>query len=443
LTDPHHIDPFLTISIRQDPFFMATDSVAVARTDDPPGQAAPRESGRIGALDVLRGIALLGMFLVHFNNNSSTGTGLAGVYQKIVELFFDERFWTMFGILFGIGFAIQFRRADARGEPYTAKYLRRMAGLAVFGFIAHAVFGFNVLLGYAIWGVPLILFRKWSTPALIVALVMSATSGAVYQITRATYGVATEGEKAYRAERAAVATENRAFNEANIKARNAKSYPDVFVARLHHMRWFYVQWFSFLPVNALTLFLLGVLGLRLGIFDHPEEHRRLIVSLMIFGAASWALSLWLWSLPNANPASPYLRGVALNQFSDGYGLIRGPWLAFTYIGAVLLLVAHDQAWLRRLSAFGWTGRMALTNYMIQIAILDLAFAPYALGLTVSPLVGLAAAIALFLVDAAFSKWWLARYRYGPLEWLWRSITYARWQPLAFGASHAEAIPRTV
>ena len=418
-------------------------SPAIVPPNEPVRLSASRESGRIGALDVLRGIALLGMFLVHFNNNSSTGTGLAGLYQKIVELFFDERFWTMFGILFGIGFAIQFRRADARGEPYIAKYLRRMAGLAVFGFIAHAVFGFNVLLGYAIWGVPLILFRRWSTPALIVALVVSATSGAAYEIARAAYGVAAEGEQAYRAERAAVAANNRAFNEVNQKAQRVHSYPDVFVARLHHMQWFYVQWFTFLPVNTLTLFLLGVLGLRLGIFDHPEEHRRLIVSLMIFGAASWALNLWLSSLPNPGASTPFVRGLALNRLRDGYGLIRGTWLAFTYIGAVLLLVAHDQAWLRRLSAFGWTGRMALTNYMIQIAILDLAFAPYALGLTVTPLLGLVAAIALFLIDAAFSRWWLARYRYGPLEWLWRSITYARWQPLVSGASHAEVIPRTV
>jgi uncharacterized protein len=65
--------------------------------------------------------------------------------------------------------------------------------------------------------------------------------------------------------------------------------------------------------------------------------------------------------------------------------------------------------------------------MIQIAILDLAFAKYALGLSLTPLVGLLAALALFLADAAFSRWWLTRLRYGPLEWLWRSITLGRWQ----------------
>jgi uncharacterized protein len=383
---------------------------------------APRQSDRIDVLDVLRGIALLGMFLVHFNDKSLPGTALAGIYQKIVYLFFEERFWTMFGILFGIGFAIQFQRAEARGERYTLKYLRRMAGLALFGLFAHGVLGFNVLLGYAVWGAVLLLFRKWSTRALLVALVLSASSWAIYDISRAAYKNSIEGEAAYRAERASIAAKNRTFNEANSKAQDAKNFPTVLAARLRHMQWFYAQWFSFLPVNTLTLFLLGVLGLRLGIFDRPEEHRRLIVSLMIFGSASWAYAFFIGSkIESENPVVGHLR--------DGYGLIRGMWLSFTYIGAVLLLVAHNRAWLRRLAAFGYTGRMALTNYMIQIAILDLTFSQYALGVQITPLVGLLAALALFFMDAAFSKWWLSRYRYGPLEWLWRSITYARWEPL--------------
>jgi len=96
---------------------------------------------------------------------------------------------------------------------------------------------------------------------------------------------------------------------------------------------------------------------------------------------------------------------------------------------VLLLVARDRDWLRHLAPLGWTGRMALTNYMIQITLLDLMFSKYGLGLQVTPLVGLTMAVALFAADALFSRWWLARFRYGPFEWLWRSATYARWQPL--------------
>ena len=126
------------------------------------------------------------------------------------------------------------------------------------------------------------------------------------------------------------------------------------------------------------------------------------------------------------------------RLEGGFGLVRDMWLAFTYIGAVLLLVARDPGWLRRLAAFGWAGRMALTNYMLQIAILDLAFAKYALGLSVTPLVGMTAALALFLANAALSRWWLERFRYGPLEWLWRSFTLWGWQPWRIPVSHFPA-----
>jgi uncharacterized protein len=104
------------------------------------------------------------------------------------------------------------------------------------------------------------------------------------------------------------------------------------------------------------------------------------------------------------------------------------WLTFTYMGIVLLLVARNPVWLKRLSFFGWAGRMALTNYMLQIVLLDLLFSKYAFGVSLRPIAGAGAAIALFLLDSAISRWWLTRHRYGPLEWLWRSATYARWQP---------------
>ena len=385
------------------------------------------QSDRLGVLDVLRGIALFGMFLVHFNNYSSDGIGLAGVYQEAVRLLLEERFWAIFGMLFGVGFAIQFRRADVRGERFAGKYLRRLLGLAAFGFIAHAVFGFNVLLAYAIWGVPLLLVRKWSIPVLVAAAVISAASGNLYQVARATYGVATRGEPAFRVEEEALAAGNRSFGQANSAAQDATAYSTVFAARLRHMRWFYAQWFSFLPVNTFTLFLLGVLGLRLGLFDRPDEQRRLIVALMLFGAASWAVNHWLLPAPPAQPRTPLVMDLVVTRLEAGFGVIREMWLAFTYVGLVLLLVARNPVWLRRLAAFGWTGRMALTNYMIQVAILDLAFSKYALGLSLTPLVGLAAALTLFLADAALSRWWLARFRYGPLEWLWRSVTLGSWQ----------------
>jgi len=368
------------------------------------------------------------MFFVHFAMFSSGGGAVGEVYQRIVALFFEERFWAMFAMLFGVGFAVQLRRAEARGGSFGPSYVRRLVALAAFGFIAHACFGFNVLLGYAAWGLPLLLVRRWSVRALVIAVVLSAVSGNVYAIARAAYGVTTRGEQAVRADAESKAAANRAFREANRKAQEARSYRAVVLARLQDMRWFYAQPFSFLPVNTFTLFLLGLVGLRLGFFDEPGRHRRAIVGVVAFGVASWAFMTWVSDLLPGHTGGPLLRDLVINRLQYGFGLTREMWLAFAYMGGVLLLVALDPRWLRRLAIFAWTGRMALTNYMLQIAILDLTFSKYALGLSVTPLVGLTMALALFVANALGSRWWLARFRFGPLEWLWRSVTYARWQP---------------
>ena len=394
--------------------------------------AADRD--RLHVLDVLRGIALIGMFFVHFSMFSSGGGPADTVYQSVVALFFEERFWTMFAILFGVGFAIQLRRADARGGPFVANYLRRIGTLAVFGFIAEAFFGFNVLLTYAVWGLPLLLVRRWSVKKLVIAAVVCAASWNVYAIAKASYLVATKGEQGAQATLEATRKQNQTHNQAFEKAKDATSYRTVLVARFEHMKWFYAQPFTFLPVNSFMLFLLGFIALRIGIFDEPERHRRLIVTLAVVGTLLWAVDAFVFPKLPVHETGPIVRAVVLNRLQYGFGLVRDMWLSFLYMGIVLLLVARDRDWLRRLAPFGWTGRMALTNYMIQVAFLDLTFSKYGLGLQVTPLVGLTMAVALFAVDALFSRWWLTRFRYGPLEWLWRSATYARWQTLRVDAT---------
>src|SRR5438034_993543 len=122
---------------------MRVTSTAATTSYAPPGTSVERgtpvsdaapESARIDVLDILRGIALLGMFFVHFSDSAQPATaGFGAIYHRIVELFFEERFWTMFGILFGAGFAIQLRSADRRGDAFTPRYLRRLVALVGFG----------------------------------------------------------------------------------------------------------------------------------------------------------------------------------------------------------------------------------------------------------------------------------------------------------------------
>jgi uncharacterized protein len=110
-------------------------------------------------------------------------------------------------------------------------------------------------------------------------------------------------------------------------------------------------------------------------------------------------------------------------------LAQDQWLCFTYIGAVLLLLAYRPRWTTRLAPIGQAGRMALTNYMLQAALLDLLASPYGLALKLRPYVYAPAALGCFAVVAAGSVAWLRRYRFGPLEWVWRTVTYAERQPL--------------
>jgi uncharacterized protein len=113
-------------------------------------------------------------------------------------------------------------------------------------------------------------------------------------------------------------------------------------------------------------------------------------------------------------------------------LLREQWLTFTYVAAALYALAKWPGLVDRLRYVGNAGRMALTNYLMQIAMLDLLFSGYGLGLgQIRPVWGFVAALTCFGVEVLLSTLWLARFRFGPAEWLWRSLTYGRPQPLAY------------
>jgi uncharacterized protein len=375
-----------------------------------PPLAIPNASPqRIECLDILRGFALLGMFIVHFHMQSTEPGGFDDVVRTLIWRLVESKSHGTFALLFGAGFAIQLRRAEAHGRPFAGIYLRRLAVLALFGLAAHAFFGYNVLLGYAVWAMPLLVIRQWSTRALLETAVVSAASVVLYSMTT-TWLLCNLGPdcvaaaaKTRRAEAIAV---NRALEAAEIQA----SYLLLLSARLRHMAWFYAQPFFVMPGATLALFIAGFLFVRHRVFDEARAHHRLLGAMAAFGVVSWVLDNWL--LPT------------------GLGLVRDQWLTFTYVAGGLLLLAHVPALTVRLRPVGAAGRMALTNYLLQIATLDFLFSGYALGLgKIRPVFGFLAALACFAAEAAFSTIWLKHFHFGPAEWLWRSLTYGQRQPM--------------
>jgi uncharacterized protein len=177
------------------------------------------------------------------------------------------------------------------------------------------------------------------------------------------------------------------------------------------MAWFYSQPFFFVPGLTLALFIVGLLFVRHRVFEDVAAHRRVLVGLAAFGAVAWLADDWV--LPSWG-------------IEGSFGLFRDQWLTFTYVCGALLILTRWPRLIARLRFVGSAGRMALTNYLVQIAALDVLFSGYGAGLgQVRPLVALPMALASYAIEAAFSVVWLNYFRFGPAEWLWRSLTYAR------------------
>jgi uncharacterized protein len=366
---------------------------------------------RIHSLDILRGLALLGMLIVHFHVRSTEPGGIDDVVRTLIWRLVETKSHGTFALLFGAGFAIQLRRAESRNRPFTAIYLRRLAVLALFGVAAHAFFGFNVLVGYAVWGVPLLLIRTWSTRTLLATAFLSAMSVALFHLAFQQYLALGGGPAAVEAEYAARRAVADGVTGALHAAEAQESFWVLFDARFSHMAWFYRQPFSFMPGPTLALFIAGFLLIRHGVFEDPLVHVRLLALMAAFGVVSWLAANWLLERWHLDP-------LAL--------VFRDQWLTFTYVSAALWLLAREPRLTARLGALANAGRMALTNYLLQIAALDLLFSGYGLGLgRIRPIVGLAVALLCFAAEALLSTIWLARFRFGPAEWLWRTLTYGR------------------
>ena len=358
------------------------------------------------------------MILVHFHQKMRIEVGgLEDLIGWGVYVLVEQKAWATFAFLFGAGFAILLRRLEARGEPVVPTYLRRMAMLAVFGIVADVGFGFHILFQYACWGVVLLVVQRWPTRVLLWTAAVAVSARPVVAELRAILAWVTSTQLP--------AAAGSSLTSAVEAATAGSSYRDLVVARWS--LWigsFPHTWRDLLPDVNLTLFILGLLAVRHGILERPLPHRRTIVGWMVFGFCAWAAS-WI--------ALPYLPKIGIPgaqwPLEYGFGLVQDQWLCFTYIGAVVLLLASRPVWTARLALFGFAGRMALTNYLLQAAVLDALSSGYGAHLKLRPLVYAPCAVASFTVVAVASRAWLARFRFGPLEWIWRAVTYLRVPPL--------------
>ena len=354
---------------------------------------------RLHSLDILRGLALALMILVHFHQRlEKPVTGPEDLIGWGVWIFAEQKAWGTFAFLFGVGFAVLLRRLEARGASVVPVYLRRLAGLALFGLVAQVGLGFSILFEYACWGLVLLLVRNWPTRRLLALAVVAACARPIAAEATALFHWWTAtplppaGPNLWSAEHDALHLHRYG---AVLSAR----WPLFVAGLLPH------SWRDVLPTSNLPLFILGLLAVRHRVIDEPMRHLRLIRGFMIFGAASWALS---WTVLRSLPDVP-IAGADW-PVKSGFGLIADQWLSFTYIGAVVLAVAARHRWADRLRPFGDAGRMGLTNYLLQALVFDVASADYGLATRFRPLAYVFLAPVMFAAQAAVSRAWLAHYR---------------------------------
>jgi len=348
--------------------------------------------------------------------------GLEGLIGWIIWMGVEGKSWATFAFLFGAGFAVLMRRLEARGKPVITIFVRRMVVLGVIGVAVVVLTGFTILLDYAIWGIPLLLVRNRSTRGLLILAVAAAMASTIVRVASSAIEISRIGP-----ERHAIEMKERQQRSAEkwklvANAESTKSFSEAVRLRWSHAKWQYLRWDTLIPSSNLVLFILGLLAIRHRIFDDPRAKQRVIVIAMLIGLVSWAGEWWLLPRISGDTA---IGGVTI-PFQRGLGVVRDQWMALTYIGAVTLLLAHVPSAARRLLVFGVPGRMALTNYVVQAVVISWLAFGYGLSLEVRPYFVVLWTIGLFAALAAFSKLWLKRFRFGPLEWVWRSLTYLEW-----------------
>jgi uncharacterized protein len=382
--------------------------------------ASPRPinpSERIEAIDVLRGIALFGVMAINitsefrvsifeqFLSDKHPASTLDRIVETILTLAVDLKAFALFSLLFGAGLAIQFERFS-KSPRRTVLLLRRLLVLLAFGLIHLClIWNGDILTEYALAGtfvLPLLFGPRWLLGVgagafllLYLALQVWMPSGVFPDFVAMTQNVA-EANRIYAS-----------GGFADVQAFRIREIP--LIIPLH----------IYIFPRTIGLFLLGAFAWRAGLLRKAPSNQK---SLFRIAASGIGLGAAL------------ILGNAGGMIGGRIGVVAGPLgtivLAIGYAATIIAAanLARGKAWL------GWAaplGRMAFTNYLAQSVIFGWIFYGYGLGLfgRLGTASALAIGMTVYFAQVISSAWWMKHYRYGPVEWLWRTLMYGAAQPM--------------
>jgi uncharacterized protein len=466
----------------------------------PPPKLKPLDKHkRVDALDILRGLALVGILLMNiewFNraiislgSHDTTLTGIDHAIGWLIRCFVEGKFYKLFALIFGMGFAVMLLRAKNAGRPFGAWFVRRMLVLLLIG-IAHMIFlwGGDILHDYAIAGLLLLAwvsYNKTKNPRyylklalmwLAIPIFLISFGGSIFgmifndtkyqemwqneleiytiveqqlesnieivspisEVSESTdpsseeslFSMPTDGE--IKVLTIADTIEQRKESAADIAEEDKAFTQESYWQATEYRIGFTGFMMMFTPIMSLVvlmpIFILGFwLVLTEKITKHQEHHTFFKILARVglgIGIPLNVASILIIQHPAAG-ISGILQGVGqMLYYIAQYILSAG------YLGLVVCAL-NKQIWKKFFAAFSPMGQMALTNYLMHSVILTSIFYGYAGGQygEISRAPQMLIVIAIIVTQIILSKWWLNRYRFGPMEWLWRSLTYKQMQPM--------------
>ncbi|MBI4617919.1 MAG: DUF418 domain-containing protein [Planctomycetes bacterium] len=423
-----------------------------------PVQAAER----IASIDVLRGMALLGILVINLQFSfADAGASffdptVSGPFEGankwlwwVSYLVFDEKMMSLFSMLFGAGVLLQTRRADEQGVPQAGLYYRRMGWLLVFGAIHGYVLWYgDILAGYAMCGFWLYGLRRLSPKKQIVLGLVVMFMAVPVSLSMGLYFHAQEKraeayDAAVREGREPAAdleqgkrdweTTEKTFGmsqeeiDREIAIYGSGTFGEQFRARVPvSFQMETIGYLLFTGPRGGGLMLLGMALLQLGIITGARSTRFY---------AGMTLAGYLVGLPLAVLGGHMRQAhgwnwvdlVLRDNYFNYYGSL---FVAMGHMG-VVMLVCRNKGLSRLTRPFGNVGQTAFSCYILQTVLATTVFYSWGFAqfgrLDRAQMAGVV--VGIWVVEIVLASLWLARFRFGPLEWIWRSLTYGKIQPL--------------
>jgi uncharacterized protein len=409
-----------------------------------PALGAPspvRTQERIEELDFVRGATILALLpgnmvnfvtpvYVQFAGTQHWTGPLDRLAEQIVGFVLIGKLYPLFAFLIGVGIMLQVEKT-ATGEPFVGRHLRRMGLLLLFG-AAHALllwYG-DVLVLYAGLGIPLLLFLRRSSRTLLISALVFLSLPIWMTLGFVLWSDPAAQAQSWQQLQATL----EALVARSVEVYSTGTFVEVTGQRLRD----YLFLNSYVAMALPTIFsmlLFGLYAAKRGLFRDPERH-----------AATWRVLLWgglvvglggnaflQWG-PHLLPAQHRM------VLQTALQVVAVPALSCFYLAAsrALAVRLRDSP---AVSATAAVGRTALSNYLLQSLIVTTLLYGYGGGLygRLGPAQGIALALlSIVPLQVVLSVWWIRRYQFGPVEWLWRSGTYGRRQPLRVTAPRGPA-----